>query len=275
MIEAVREQFPALAALPVRPLGEGTDFRAFAVGPHVFRFPKSDEAAAALAVEARLTAFVAPRLPLAVPVYRFTGRPSASFSRPFAGYDRLPGRPALGRALDVAAVGRVVGDFLRRLHALDAPPGVPDEDDPALAAWSRDTLADLRPSEAAWAPVVAAPPAPAAARCLVHGDFAAEHVLLDDDGAPTGVIDWSDAMVGDPALDLAGLLHWGGEAMLAAALETYGAVDAATRGRARWFALCRAVADIAFGEDEGRPEYVAAGRRALRHVAVVAGVPWP
>ena len=41
---------------------------------------------------------------------------------------------------------------------------------------------------------------------LVHGDLRADHVLVDADGRPTGVIDWSDAVVGDPAYDFGPLL---------------------------------------------------------------------
>jgi hypothetical protein len=40
-------------------------------------------------------------------------------------------------------------------------------------------------------------------------------------------------------------------------------VDAGALERARWFAACRAVADICFGEAQGRREYVVAGQRAL------------
>lgn len=40
---------------------------------------------------------------------------------------------------------------------------------------------------------------------VVHGDLSAEHVLCDQD-APVGVLAWSEAMVADPADDLAWLL---------------------------------------------------------------------
>lgn len=38
---------------------------------------------------------------------------------------------------------------------------------------------------------------------FTHGDFQAEHVLVDDDGSISGVIDWGDAGLGDPLYDLA------------------------------------------------------------------------
>ncbi|HEV7276881.1 MAG TPA: aminoglycoside phosphotransferase family protein [Devosiaceae bacterium] len=44
-------------------------------------------------------------------------------------------------------------------------------------------------------------------RWLVHGDFGSNNVLADD-GRITGIIDWSEAMVGDPLYDLANILFW-------------------------------------------------------------------
>jgi hygromycin-B 4-O-kinase len=44
-------------------------------------------------------------------------------------------------------------------------------------------------------------------RRLVHGDFGSNNVLCDA-GRITGVIDWSEAMVGDPLYDVANILFW-------------------------------------------------------------------
>ncbi|MFC0010564.1 phosphotransferase family protein [Devosia nitrariae] len=44
-------------------------------------------------------------------------------------------------------------------------------------------------------------------RALVHGDFGSNNVLVDD-ARISGVIDWSEAMVGDPLYDLANILFW-------------------------------------------------------------------
>jgi Ser/Thr protein kinase RdoA (MazF antagonist) len=38
---------------------------------------------------------------------------------------------------------------------------------------------------------------------IVHGDLYARHVLVDERGALSGVIDWGDIHLGDPAIDLA------------------------------------------------------------------------
>ncbi len=54
----------------------------------------------------------------------------------------------------------------------------------------------------------------------VHGDLAAEHVLVVDDDV-VGILDWSDARVADPADDLAWLLAAAPEESLDAILEAY------------------------------------------------------
>lgn len=43
--------------------------------------------------------------------------------------------------------------------------------------------------------------------CLVHGDFGSNNVLTDG-FAITGVIDWSEALLGDPLYDVANVLFW-------------------------------------------------------------------
>jgi hygromycin-B 4-O-kinase len=44
-------------------------------------------------------------------------------------------------------------------------------------------------------------------RALIHGDFGSNNVLTHD-GAITGVIDWSEAAIGDSLYDVANILFW-------------------------------------------------------------------
>lgn len=44
-------------------------------------------------------------------------------------------------------------------------------------------------------------------RALVHGDFGSNNVLTDGRGI-TGVVDWSEAMIGDPLYDVANVFFW-------------------------------------------------------------------
>jgi hypothetical protein len=55
---------------------------------------------------------------------------------------------------------------------------------------------------------------------LCHGDLKVGHVLVDDDRL-AGVIDWGDAVVGDPLWDIARFAHRADAASLSLLLEGY------------------------------------------------------
>ena len=74
--------------------------------------------------------------------------------------------------------------------------------------------------------------------------------MFADDGRITGVIDWSDAAIGDPALDHGRLLRdFGGRA------DT----------RAHLYAICTAIEDLAYPDDRYRRNALA----ALEELAVL------
>ena len=56
---------------------------------------------------------------------------------------------------------------------------------------------------------------------MTHGEIYPAHILFDDDGAITGVLDWTTARVDDPARDLAAQYGAAGEEMLQATLAAY------------------------------------------------------
>ena len=56
---------------------------------------------------------------------------------------------------------------------------------------------------------------------LVHNDLCPEHWIFDATGQLSGVIDWCDAVWGDPIGDFAGLWIWFGEDVLRRALDVY------------------------------------------------------
>jgi aminoglycoside phosphotransferase (APT) family kinase protein len=101
---------------------------------------------------------------------------------------------------------------------------------------------------------------------LVHNDLAAEHVLVDETvSTVTGVIDWSDVAVGDRAIDIGGIFHWGGAALLDAVLAHYtGEIGEGLLARARFFAAARGVQDVPFGLDRNDQSYIENGVRAIR-----------
>jgi aminoglycoside phosphotransferase (APT) family kinase protein len=275
----IETQFPALAPAAVSYLGQGYDSVAFDVnGRWVFRFPMREEVEAQLLVEWRILPQLAGS-PIPVPDFQFHGRPSPEFPRHFGGYPMLPGVPSL--AIPSAAIptpaATAIGRFLAWLHArpvedaMDA--GVPRQNPQTVLEELRTAAeADLGRIDAlgrwpasTWLPLISdAPPRPSGADALVHGDLAAEHLLYDTATQSfRGAIDWSEIAIGDPAVDLAAALHWGDARIAAAILQSYGPVSDDVLDRARVIAACRGAADIVFGLETRRHEYVEAGVRAL------------
>ena len=282
----IDSQCPQLAPSRVMFLGEGCDSTAFTVNDQwVFRFPKNGEVERQLAIEARILPKLAERLPVAVPIFRFQAAASPAFGRRFVGYPKLPGEPALRLPPDAVQLG-LTGPLARALSALHAFPlgaarsaGVPDQPlETCLGDVRTDALDDLRrvreiapdaPVERWRALIEAGVDVVDGPRVLVHNDFAAEHVLVDPlSRAMTGIIDWSDIAISDPAVDFAGLFHWGGEPLARGVLAAYDG-DLGEEGMrlARYLGACRGAMDIAFGLDRGRPEYIDGGLRALTQCA--------
>ena len=97
---------------------------------------------------------------------------------------------------------------------------------------------------------------------LVHADLGPDHVLCRD-GRVVGVIDWSDARIGDPALDLAWCLNGTPEAVSEAVGRVYG-VDGATRERSLFYHRLGPWYEVAYGLDTGQQHFVRRGLEGVR-----------
>lgn len=187
--------------------------------PWILRTPRRPEVATSSYVEARVLRLVRPRLPAAAPDWRV-------HAPDVIAYPRISGTPAITltaegprwNILDPAAPSEVfLESFARALAALQsiAPEeairaGVPTTGiaaareamarsmaatrevlQPPVALWDRwqRWLAD----DASWPEHVA----------LVHGDLHPGHMLLGTDGSLIGILDWTEARVTDPSVDLA------------------------------------------------------------------------
>lgn len=223
-------------------LGSGDFCNAYLLnGAEVVRVPRHEAADRALEKEACLMPELAPRLPVPVPVPTYVrcrdGRAS------FAVHDRITGTEltaTLWRGLAGPAraeLGRGVGRFLESLHGLDRESGhacgVGVLDPRARARRLRQELRDeggsrLPPSlreelDGSLARYLSGGKSWRYDAALLHADVSPGHVLVDVERAEvTGVIDWGDVVIGDPARDFIFLYEdWGSE-FLALALEGYG-----------------------------------------------------
>jgi aminoglycoside phosphotransferase (APT) family kinase protein len=262
----ITAQFPELANASVEAFGNGWDNTAYLIGgTYVFRFPRRTIAVELIEREVALLPLIAPSLPAPIPVPCFAGSPANGYPWPFAGYRHLDGTTvcALPDAAGGEALARGLGAFVRALHAIDPSEamarGLPPDQLGRLAherrfAMARDRLAGLHARGIVEDPQplldemreIAPRPGEGALR-IVHGDLYARHVLVDEHGELSGVIDWGDMHLGDPALDLA-------VANLVLAAEhqpeffaAYGPVDARTRARARYRAIYHALVVADYG----------------------------
>lgn len=281
--------------VPVRTvcrLGAGWDSTAFLVNEQlVVRFPRRPAVAATLRREARLLPQLAPLLPCAIPRFSFLAAAGGDGGLPFAGYPLVPGVPLEQVALSALARARLAADCGRLLSALHA---FPVERARALglavshissgpagwAAFRKRAESAARPhcdarersALARWFDRAESDGITVFAPVLTHADLGDEHLLVEPaSGALTGVIDWADAMLGDPAIDFAGLLGALGEDGADRALAHYtGAATAGLLARARIYAAAGPLHELIFAEETADREHLANGLARLRVMLAAA-----
>jgi len=271
--------FPEFRDSHVELLGEGWDFRVFEVDANwLFRFPKRETSVAKLNMERGLLLGLGEWISLPIPNFEYFHESRESSSRTFAGYRKLPGIPAdISNMVDQDGVVRQLGIFLERLHTYPVDKareaGVREERD-LVAHWRDKSRQQLKKLDI---PNVnrgllghylenKTHLAFKGAMTLVHSDLWPEHILCDAlSGEVSGIIDWSDALIGDPAIDFACLYAWYGEDWLKNVLMHYTKkLDTEIISRSRYLATCLAIHSITLGLEIGRTQWVDAGYTALQ-----------
>jgi aminoglycoside phosphotransferase (APT) family kinase protein len=278
-------QFPELPVRALRLFAEGWDNAVWLVDDEwAFRFPRRAIALPGVGHELGVLPILAPLLPLAIPVPAFVGRPGQGYPWPFFGSRLIAGREAEGALLDANAATQLAL-FLRDLHADSTRAAVAGRhmlpDDPnrradmalraprtveRLAEVRRLGLARLPASVDAVLAEAAALPA-ADGDVVAHGDLHFRHLLMDEHGGLTGVIDWGDVCRADPSIDLH--LYWSllPPETRTAFLDAYGSVTEEQLLRARVLALFLCAALALYGHEEGMAEVE---REALAGLALAA-----
>jgi len=282
----IGSQFPELASAPIRELAAGWDNVVHLVDERwSFRFPRRAIAVPGVHREIEILGRLAPNLPLPVPEPRWIGVASDAYPWPWFGAKFLAGVELADSGLADGSrgpVGTSLGRFLRRLHArgLAARVGTTLPVDPMRRAdmgvrvpFARRRLETVA-AAGVWQPTSAVerllteasglPPSPRTV--IVHGDLHMRHVLLDEGGEVSGIIDWGDVALGDPAIDLS--IAYGslvGEAR-GAFLEAYGPIDGLTELRARVIATFLAAALLGYADDQGMTSLRQEAVRALARV---------
>ncbi len=279
--EALAEQHPDLAGLPLREVAGGWGNQMWRLGDDLaVRVQRMDPTPELQLKERRWLPALAPRLPLPVPTPVRHGEPGACLPRHWTVMTWVPGEP-----LDHGTITRgehaadALAGFLRALHVA-APADAPSSTD--RGAHPRDVtdgfegfLHAVAPDDSAavrsvWADAVAAP-AWEGPPVWVHGDLHPANVVVAD-GTLAGVVDFGDLFAGDPAWDLAAAWVLLPAGLAARFFDAYAEADDAAVRRARGLAALKALFLLLMGQNGerglpgGKAHWGPAGRTALDRV---------
>ncbi|MPZ98525.1 MAG: phosphotransferase [Dehalococcoidia bacterium] len=197
-------------------------------------------------------------------------------------------RSRLGRGTRRERLAGQLGDFLTRLHAVPLD-DVRETGVKEIDLWAEryaplfaESAPRLGPGTQKWLDALegrflAESGMRGAPRTLVHGDIAPEHIRLAEDGSLSGVIDFGDALIADPALDLGGLLLAHGSRFTEQVMAHYGGeVDSHFWRRMRFYVDAVPIFLVQFGhlfnegqdERDGRRQFAARAAAATRRARI-------
>ncbi|MGG4489430.1 phosphotransferase [Metabacillus idriensis] len=266
-VKLITNDFPQLHPVRARLLGKGFDNTVFEVnGRYVFRFPRRQIAVDLLQTEKRLLPIL-PDMGIAIPVPVFSSSPGLDYQWPYLGYSFLQGKtPAYLTEKQRTDMAIPLARFLKTLHAFPV--------DQALGAGVKnDTLGRLDMDkripmirETAEKLCMLRPESPhviqlksyadqlepiehESAKCLVHGDLHIRNILVAENGSLSGIIDWGDTHIGDPAVDLSAVYSLLPPEARLLFFEEYGRINETAAALARFKAVYTLAVLLIYGID--------------------------
>ncbi|TCP52872.1 aminoglycoside 2''-phosphotransferase [Tumebacillus sp. BK434] len=218
MIEHIFHKHPELRHEGARAISHGWANQVWIVGERlVFRFPRTPLGQRELWQEAQVLPELAGRLPVQVPEFLYRSAPEDEIV--YAGYRQINGTPLTAElfsrltSAEKMNLAVTIGSFLTTLHMHTPNIELPTVKKADWEVFFREIETKAFPllnrEEQVWTQEIfdkfLEDPANFTYRPrLLHGDLSAEHLLVQD-GKLTGVIDFGDLRIGDPAYDFVGL----------------------------------------------------------------------
>lgn len=226
LVGVLRMHFPELRWRQFKYIDKGWDHDVIVLDDkYVFRFPKRKSYIELLKKEIALLQILEEKISLKIPKYIFIAEDYSC-----AGYEIVPGKelkPWIYRQLvkpeNKRFIAQQIGEFLTQLHSI--PLDIVEKYigiEPPVKKEIRDlrkNALEILPAKLSkremqviekflnelWEMVKDTP------KTLIHYDLSGEHILVDKENTRlTGIIDFSDRSIDDPALDFALLDRYGG-----------------------------------------------------------------
>jgi aminoglycoside phosphotransferase (APT) family kinase protein len=234
-------------------------------GRYIERVPRREQVRHGLERECRILPVIASLLPLAVPVPAVV--PADEVGPWRVRHEMLPGAAAVAKYL-TGADGENVGAFLRVLHDLPLIElGLhirPDDQFPhTIGRMRKEVLPLLDPAQRPAGAELLDRAMRRMPSVLAHRDLGPEHLLITD-GSVSGVIDWTDAGLDDPAMDLAWTVHGTPTPFRDGLIRAYDPSLDELQRSLDWHRLGPWY-EVLWGLDEGGPAHVRSGLEGIRH----------
>jgi len=286
----IDDQFPELRPATLELIGEGWDNFVFRVNSEfVFRFPRRKLGADLIQNEAILLPKIQPRLPIAIPQVLFHGQSTDEFQWSFLGYRYLPGTTACRANLtneERNQIAPVLGIFLSTLHQISEPEALSlgaiqdaigqldlQKRIPATLEYLEKVrelglFQNLEPLHAVVEQTRNLTDRQTSSRLktLLHGDLYIRHLMVDSNRKLSGVIDWGDIHVGDPALDLQIVFFVLPKEAHPLFFKGYGPISEETWLLARFRALYSSLVSTVYAHSIGDLDLFREGRIGLTHL---------
>lgn len=282
----IRSNFPQLDIQTVQPITRGWDSFVLEVnGALIFRFPLRDDVVVPFQREMLLLPGLESTLSVPVPHVTYIGQGDSSYPYTFTGYPKLNGLALEDERItpeQLALLAPAVAHFLNELHAFPTVRAVQASvESHTPEQWRERYLERYTDLRQRVFPLLDAELRARSARlwenfleeeahfvfqpALIHCDLACEHIFCDPErGVLTGVIDWGDVTIGDPALDFVGLHGQHGRAFVERVLTGYrGAIDAAFWRRIAFYLCYGPFAQLLYGVYSESEEFIAQGVAGL------------
>lgn len=286
-LDLIQHNFPQVAIESAHPITRGWDSFVLDVNDDlIFRFPLRDDVIAYLEKEMGLLPVLEPVLATPIPHFDYIGHGDDSYPFTFVGYRKLVGTPLEDENIaseQLLHLAPALGTFLSELHSFPAAraiqAGVEDHTPEQWRERYQERFVDLQKrvfplldmelrtkSARLWEDFLDNRAIFAFQPVLIHCDLACEHIFCDPErGVLTGVIDWGDATIGDPALDFVGLHQRDGRAFTERVLADYqGKVDRAFWQRIDFYLCYGPFSELLFGAYSESENFIAKGIEGLR-----------